>query len=118
MPKPPKSTIRYSKIVVLRVLEKYRKTIENMSQNGPQKYPKWSPWRPWGDQGATVSPPGVDFEGPENGSIFGWVDGRPKGAKDALQGRRRELNVAVVVVVTTFKIVVTTFNIVDSCDHF
>ena len=94
MPKPPKSIIRYSKIVVLTVLEKYRKTIENICQIGPQKYPKWSHWRPWGDQGATLSPPGVDFEGPENGSIFGWVDGRPKGAKDALQGRRTELSIA------------------------
>ena len=90
MPKLPKSNIRYSKIVVLRVLEKYRKTIENMSQNGPQKYPKWCHLRPWGDQGATLSPPGVDFEGPENGSIFGWVDGRPKDAKDVPKGRRRE----------------------------
>ena len=59
-----------------------RASVKNMikkgSRNGPPKYLKWSLWRPWGGQGATLSPPLVDLEGPENRSIFEGPLGRNK----------------------------------------
>ena len=58
--------------------KKVSKIIKNGSQNGPQKSPKWSHWRPKGGQGATLSPPLVDLEGPENRSIFEGPLGRQK----------------------------------------
>ena len=73
-----KSVGRYCKSSVLRVQEKYQNLIENGFQNDIQKHPKWSHWRPWGGQWATLSPTLVDFEGPENRSIFERPLGRQK----------------------------------------
>ncbi len=60
----------------MRGSEKYRKIMKNGSQNGFQKYAKWSHWRPKGGQGATLSPTLVDVEGSENRSIFEVPSGR------------------------------------------
>ena len=65
-----KSGVRYCKIKVLRVQEKYKKMIKNGSQNGSQNNEKWSPWRPKGGQGATLPPPGSILKGSENRSFF------------------------------------------------